>query len=47
MIESDVQTVKQRWLEFYDLANPRRVAYLIRYSPELPPRPLPTPDRVP
>jgi hypothetical protein len=47
MVESAVLCRKLRWLDFYDLTNPRRVAYLIRYSPELGPRPLPTPENVP
>jgi hypothetical protein len=47
MAESALQIRKQRWLDFYDLSSPRRVAYLIRYAPELSPRPLPTPERVP
>ncbi len=47
MTGSSIELRKQHWRDFYDLANPRRVAYLIRYSPALPPRPLPTPDRVP
>jgi hypothetical protein len=47
MTESTLQNRKQRWLDFYNLNSPRRVAYLIRYAPELPPRPLPTPERVP
>ena len=47
MTESAIQSCKQRWLDFYDLASPHRVAYLIRYAPDLPPRPLPTPERVP
>ena len=36
---------KQHWLEFYDLASPRRQIFLIRYAPELPVRPLPNPER--
>ena len=47
MIESAIEHRKQRWLDFYDLTSSRRVAYLIRYAPELPPRPLPFPERVP
>ncbi len=47
MTESAIQSRKQRWLDLYNLSGPRRVAYLIRYAPELPPRPLPFPDRVP
>jgi len=47
MPEATIQSRKQRWIDFYDLASPRRVAYLIRYAPELPPRPLPFPERVP
>jgi hypothetical protein len=46
MSESALQARKQRWLEFYDLASPRRLATLIRYAPDLPPRPLPMPDRI-
>lgn len=44
MTECAVQSRKQRWLEFFDLASPRRVAYLIRYAPDLPFRPLPNPE---
>lgn len=47
MADSTVELHKQRWMEFYDLTSPRRVAYLIRYAPELPPRPLPLPNCVP
>ena len=47
MTDSAIELRKQRWLDLYDLTSPRRVAYLIRYGPELPPRPLPTPERVP
>jgi hypothetical protein len=47
MTGSPIELRKQHWRDYYDLAGPRRVAYLIRYSPALPPRPLPTPDRVP
>ncbi len=47
MTESLLAKHKQRWLEFYDLSSARRVAYLVRYAPGLPPRPLPTPERVP
>ncbi len=45
MTASTLGSRKQRWMQFYDLASPRRVAYLIRFAPELPPRPLPTPER--
>jgi hypothetical protein len=44
MTDAAIQSRKQRWLDFYDLTSPRRVAYLIRYAPELLPRPLPNPD---
>ena len=47
MTESTLQFRKKRWLEFFDLSSPRRVAYLIRYAPDLGPRPLPFPDRIP
>jgi hypothetical protein len=47
MPETGIELRKQRWLDFYDLASSRRMAYLIRYAPELPSRPLPTPERVP
>jgi hypothetical protein len=47
MVESAVLSRKLRWLDFYDLTSPRRVTYLIRYAPDLPPRPLPTPERIP
>jgi hypothetical protein len=47
LAESALQLRKQRWLDFYDLSSQRRLAYLIRFAPELPPRPLPFPDRMP
>ncbi len=45
MSERSIQERKLGWLDFYDLASRRRVAYLIRFSPDLLPRPLPTPER--
>jgi hypothetical protein len=47
MSDSTLENRKKRWLEFYDLSSPRRVAYIIRYAPDLPPRPLPTPENIP
>jgi hypothetical protein len=34
----------QHWLDFYDPGSSRRFIALIRYAPELPPRPLPNPE---
>jgi hypothetical protein len=42
--EPDLLKRKQRWCEFFDLSSPRRVAFLVRYAPEIPPRPLPNPE---
>lgn len=47
MPDPSLERRKQHWLECYDLASPRRVVVVIRYAPELPARPLPTPERVP
>jgi len=47
MTDSGIELRKQHWLDLYDLSSQRRVAYLIRFNPGLPPRPLPTPERVP
>jgi hypothetical protein len=46
MTDSRIAARKQRWVEFLDVKSTRRVAYLIRYCPELKPRPLPNPDLV-
>lgn len=43
---ASLQDRKQRWINFYDLANPRRLVVIVRYAPDLPPRPLPNPDLV-
>jgi hypothetical protein len=34
---------KQRWLDFYDLSGPTRHMFVLRYAPDLPVRPYPTP----
>jgi len=39
-----LQGRKQRWLDLYDRTAPRRAVLLIRYAPELPPRPWPNPE---
>ena len=39
-----IQTRKQRWLDFYDRSQPNRYIAIIRYAPELPPKPWPNPD---
>jgi hypothetical protein len=39
-----LQTRKQRWLAFYDRCQPRRPIVIIRYAPELPPKPWPNPE---
>ncbi len=35
---------KQRWLNFYDRSQPKSHIFLIRYAPELGPKPWPNPD---
>jgi hypothetical protein len=45
MINSDLQSRKQHWLEFYDRSSLRHIVFIIRYAPELPIRPLPNPER--
>jgi hypothetical protein len=44
MTDPAIQSRKQRWLEFYDLPSSRRFIHIIRFSPDLPNRPLPNPD---
>lgn len=44
MTDAKIEYRKRRWIDFYDLSSPRRVAYLIRYAPELLPRPVPNPE---
>jgi hypothetical protein len=43
-IEAQVKQRQQRWEKFYDFEQPVRRMYLIRYAPELPPRPWPNPE---
>jgi hypothetical protein len=40
-LESLLAQRKQRWSNFYDFEQPASRMYLIRYAPELPPRPWP------
>jgi hypothetical protein len=44
MTDAAIQSRKQRWLEFYDLSSSRRFIHIIRFSPDLPTRPLPNPE---
>jgi hypothetical protein len=43
-VEGQVRQRKQRWLNFYDFERPVSRMFLIRYAPELPPRPFPNPE---
>jgi hypothetical protein len=42
--EAQVRQRKQRWEKFYDFEQPARRMYLIRFAPDLPPRPYPNPE---
>ena len=35
---------KQRWCNFYDFSQPASQVFIIRYAPDLPPRPVPNPE---